>query len=138
MAENGRRFLIDTSIWLELLLEQDRADDSADLLQRVPMGRVRLTEFTFYSIGLKLTRQGRPGHFRAFVERNFVERSLRRVRLTGDEMLHVPDVMEEFDLDFDDGYQYVAATLRELRLVSFDTDFDRTDLERLEPQEIGG
>lgn len=46
------------------------------------------------------------------------------------------EAMVSFDLDLDDAYPYVAVTSRELQLVSFDTDFDRTDLERLEPQDV--
>lgn len=41
-----------------------------------------------------------------------------------------------FHLDFDDAYQYVVAEKFNLTLVSFDTDFDRTDRKRMVPAEI--
>ena len=43
---------------------------------------------------------------------------------------------QKFNLDFDDAYQYVVAEEYNLQLISFDTDFDRTDKERREPAEI--
>ncbi|MBW2083669.1 MAG: hypothetical protein DRH15_04210 [Deltaproteobacteria bacterium] len=39
--------------------------------------------------------------------------------------------MEKFALDFDDAYHYTAAETYELTLVSFDSDFDRTERGRL-------
>jgi predicted nuclease of predicted toxin-antitoxin system len=39
-------------------------------------------------------------------------------------------------LDFDDAYQCVIARRDNLTLVSFDSDFDRTDLQRQTPAEI--
>lgn len=34
---------------------------------------------------------------------------------------------KQFNLDFDDAYQYVAAQKTNLSLISFDTDFDHTE-----------
>ena len=43
---------------------------------------------------------------------------------------------QQFNLDFDDAYQYVAAEKYDLTLVSFDKDFDRTPRCRKTPGEI--
>jgi uncharacterized protein len=50
--------------------------------------------------------------------------------------VQVIDAMEKFDLDFDDGYQYVIAKQNSLTVVTFDRDFKRTDLGRKTPAEI--
>ena len=73
---------------------------------------------------------------RTFVTDTIVEGYVERVQLSGVELHDVVDAVQQFHLDFDDAYQYVAATSRDLELVSFDTDFDRTDCARLEPQEV--
>lgn len=39
----------------------------------------------------------------------------------------------KWHLDFDDAYQYTVVKKHQLQLVSFDKDFDKTDLKRLEP-----
>jgi len=44
--------------------------------------------------------------------------------------------MDEFKLDFDDAYQYIAAEKYDLTIVSFDSDFDRTTRGRKTPSEI--
>ncbi len=44
--------------------------------------------------------------------------------------------MEELALDFDDAYQYTIAAKYSLTILSFDSDFDRTDLGRKVPAEI--
>ena len=43
---------------------------------------------------------------------------------------------DKFNLDFDDAYQYAVAAKYELQLISFDTDFDRTERKRKEPIEV--
>ena len=45
-------------------------------------------------------------------------------------------VMGQFELDFDDAYQYVAAEQTGAVIVSFDRDFDRAERKRQEPKAI--
>ena len=44
--------------------------------------------------------------------------------------------VEKTKLDFDDGLQYLVAKKYGGSLVSFDDDFDRTDISRLTPREV--
>jgi predicted nucleic acid-binding protein len=53
-------------------------------------------------------------------------------------MASVIQAAQQFHLDFDDAYQYAAAAKNNLTLVSFDSDFDRTDHGRKTPTEIIG
>lgn len=43
---------------------------------------------------------------------------------------------QRFNLDFDDAYQYVTAEKHNLAIVSFDSDFDRTERGRQTPSQI--
>ncbi|MFA4669688.1 PIN domain-containing protein [Pyrococcus kukulkanii] len=45
---------------------------------------------------------------------------------------------KKFNIDFDDAYQYVLAKKYSLKIVSFDSDFDKTDLGRLLPSQVTG
>jgi len=45
-------------------------------------------------------------------------------------------IVHQFKLDFDDAYQYLAAELNDLTIVSFDKDFDKTELGRKTPSQI--
>lgn len=49
-------YLIDTNIWLELLLRQDKASEVAAFFQAVDASSLAITDFTLYSIGIILTR----------------------------------------------------------------------------------
>jgi predicted nucleic acid-binding protein len=49
-------FLVDTNVWLELLLEQEKADEVRQFLQGIEARRLSITEFSLYSIGIILTR----------------------------------------------------------------------------------
>ena len=53
-----------------------------------------------------------------------------------DDMERLELVSTAFNIDFDDAYQYVIAEKFGLDLVSFDTDFDRTDKKRIIPADI--
>ena len=44
--------------------------------------------------------------------------------------------MDQFDLDFDDAYHYVAAEKYGLTIVSLDRDFDQTERGRKTPDEV--
>ena len=66
-----------------------------------------------------------------FIQQIGIGQSVQIVRIEPSELSKVVEVCETHRLDFDDGYQYVAAELNDLRLVSFDADFDRTPRGRL-------
>ena len=53
-------YLLDTNIWLERLLEQEHSDDVGKLLGQVSSNQLFITDFSFHSICLVLTRLQRP------------------------------------------------------------------------------
>lgn len=59
----------------------------------------------------------------------------KMVRLGSDDFGRIAKVAQQFRLDFDDAYQYVAAEKHDLVIVSFDSDFDRTERRRLMPDQ---
>ena len=126
-------YLVDTNVWLERLLHQERSDEVGEFLKQRPSNSLFITDFALHSIGLILTRLGSRKLFRSFVEDLFIEGAVTLVRLGMQDLIDLIDVTERFSLDFDDAYQYVAAVQRNLIVVSFDSDFDRTELERKTP-----
>jgi uncharacterized protein len=61
------------------------------------------------------------------------ESLVNRVRLEAEELKRIVQLRKQDGLDFDDAYQLTAALRYELVLVSFDGDFDRTELGRKTP-----
>ena len=127
--------LVDTNIWLELLLEQDRADEVRRFLDGLPSDQIAISHFSLHSIGVILGRYGRRAALVQFVRDLFVVGMVELVTLPPGAFEHITGAMEVHGLDFDDAYQYVAVRQLGADLVSFDTDFDRTDLRRRTPAE---
>ena len=53
-------YLVDTNIWLERMLDQDRAAEVAELLAHIPSDQLCLTDFTLHSLGVILHRLKQP------------------------------------------------------------------------------
>lgn len=131
-------YLLDTSVILELLLDQEKADDVERLLRETQAERLYLTEFTLYSLGIVLMRRKRHKTFLQAVDELLMAGGVRLIRLTVRDLKAVVDASRNFNLDFDDAYQYAAAEKRNLLIVSFDRDCDRTPRGRKTPTEILG
>jgi predicted nucleic acid-binding protein len=129
-------YLVDTNVWLERLLDQNRSDEAGQFFTQIPSDSLFITDFALHSIGLVLARLGQLNTFGNFVQDLFVNGAVTLVRLASEDMMELISVSQRFSLDFDDAYQYVAAGKYNLTLVSFDTDFDRTDVDRKTPGQV--
>jgi len=128
--------LIDTNIFLELILDQERASEAGRLLRSVDHHTCFASDFSLHSIGILLFRLGRHADFWQFWQDMVLNGALDICVVTGEDMASVADAARSFGLDFDDAYQYVVADNNELTIVSYDTDFDRTDRGRATPAQI--
>ena len=129
-------FLVDTNVWLERLLDQERSKEVGSFLDAISSERLFITDFAFHSIALVLSKLNKIEVLMHFVQDAFVEGAVTLVHLESEDTKRIVEVMDEFNLDFDDAYQYVAAEKYNLTLISFDTDFDRTKQGRKTPGEV--
>lgn len=127
------KLLIDTNIFLEVLLEQARATDAKELLAKTDKHSFLISDFSLHSIGVILLRRNKPDAFRSFLSDMVTNGGTNIALLDADEMHVVIDHATTFNLDFDDAYQYAVADKYDLTIVSFDADFDRTTRGRNEP-----
>jgi uncharacterized protein len=127
------RYLVDSNVWLELLLDQLRANEVRQFFQIVQPDEIALTEFTLYSIGIITCRLNKEDIFASFLTDLLEDTGIKRISLGLADLRDLLFVMREQDLDFDDAYQYVAARNNDLILVSFDKDFDKTDMKGMTP-----
>jgi predicted nucleic acid-binding protein len=128
-------YLVDTNIWLERLLEQERSDEVGEFLSAVHSDQMGITDFSLHSIGVITTRLKRPDIFTVFVNDTCIEGAVNIISLVPGHLQKLVHSMTLYHLDFDDAYQYTAADEHGLVLVSFDTDFDRTPLQRMTPKQ---
>lgn len=50
------KLLVDTNIFLEVLLEQTRANDAKQLLSKIDLHDFLISDFSFHSIGILLVK----------------------------------------------------------------------------------
>jgi hypothetical protein len=129
-------YLLDTNVWLEHLLSQARAQEALRLITGVDSALLSISHFSLHSIGVILGRRGRTAALDQFVADLFVHGQVSLRTILPVDFAGISAAMQSHRLDFDDAYQYVVAKRDNLTLVSFDSDFDRTDLRRHTPVEI--
>ncbi len=129
-------YLVDTNIWLERLLGQTRADEVGDFLDHVPSSDLYLTDFAFHSICVILTRLKKEPTLSDFVQDVLIDGAVKLASVLPEETQSILNVRDQFNLDFDDAYQYAAAEKYDLVIVSFDGDFNRTTRGKKTPAEI--
>jgi hypothetical protein len=130
------RLLIDTNIFLEVLLEQDQAKKAQRLLSKANEHDFFISDFSLHSIGLLLFRRDQQHVFGLFLNDMFLNAGVDTLALSAEEMEAVIQAAQQFNLDFDDAYQYAVAERYALTIVSLDADFDRTDRGRRSPDQL--
>lgn len=129
-------FLLDTNIWLERLLNQEKSGQVVEFLQHITSERLFITDFSLHSIGVILIRLDKSVALERFVDDLFFYGSVTLIRLEPKDLARLVRIIELYRLDFDDAYQYAAVEKHRLAIVSFDIDFDRTELGRKTPLEF--
>jgi len=128
-------YLLDTNIFLEILVDREHAPVIRDLLTRKPAIPFFISDFSVYSIGIFLTRRKLYTHFSSFIDDLF-RRDIRIQSLANDELKQIPRWCEQYGMDFDDACQYGIAETYQLRIVSLDRDFDSVPSGRIHPKDL--
>lgn len=129
-------YLVDTNIWLERLLDQERSEEVGEFLNHIATAQLLITDFTLHSIGVILDRVEQANVLLVSVDDVLLRGEIGLVTLRPESMHRLVSVMEEYELDFDDAYQYVAAEQTQATIVSFDADFDHTERQRKMPIDV--
>jgi len=128
-------YLLDTNILLELLMDQDRAEQVEKFMRTTPREKLHISDFSLYSIGVILIRRKLFETFVQFQNDLIIRGGVRLLRLSVQDMKTIVAIAQKFNFDFDDAYQYAVAEQYGLTIISFDGDFDRTEKGRKIPAE---
>lgn len=128
--------LLDTNIILELLFAQKRKDECRLLLERIATGEIEaiLLALTLYSIEIAMTREKNDDGLIQFLTSLKKWDGLIIYHTTLDDDLAAIRARKRFSLDYEDALHYAVAKRHRCAFVSFDHDFDRTDIKRIEPR----
>jgi predicted nucleic acid-binding protein len=129
------KYLVDTNVWLEVLLEQERSDECKEFFQNVETNLIAISEFSLYSIGIILCWLNKDSLFENFLD-DIMSSFISKISLEIDDIKYLLQIRKKYNFDFDDAYQYVVAEKYSLTIISFDSDFDKTELGRKTPKEV--
>lgn len=132
----GRLILLDTNIFLELLLDQKRAAECENLLEHIATGDIEaaITHFAVHAVEAVLEDSKTLATFLANLEHSA---GMVIYDTTLSDEMAAALISQKIDLDFDDALQYyVAKKLGAESIVSFDEHFDKLDIRRVEPRDL--
>jgi len=115
-------YLIDTNIFLEILLNQEKSQMCKDFLDN-NIGSLNISDFTFHSIGVILFRQKEDEAFLKFI--SDMSSKVKFLSLPINKYKEVVGIKVSLGLDFDDSYQYNICKHFGLKLVTMDNDFKK-------------
>lgn len=117
-------YLIDTNIFLEILLSQERKETCKTFLD-THIGSISISDFSLHSIGVILFRNNKDNVFLEFTKDIIPKVAIITLQKTLYEELSQDK--NTFGLDFDDLYQYKIAKERNLKIVTLDKDFEKVN-----------
>ena len=125
-------YLIDSNIFLEVLLEQEKSNQVKKFIISASLNDLFISNFSLHSICIVLLKENQTAKLVLFLN-EAIKGKIKVLSVETNLLDIVVNNANKFNLDFDDAYQYTAAKTYNLQLVSFDKDFDKTDIKRIEP-----
>ncbi len=133
-------YFIDSNIFLELELEDERKDECEQFLTKIVEGTEGgiISDFIVYSILIELTQKSTLTVAKNFL--NFLEQTTNiTIFVPNTQILsNTFNFIKKYKLDFDDALVVSCMMANKIkRLVSFDKDFDKVnEIKRIEPNQI--
>lgn len=134
----GQTMLIDTNIFLEAALAQERQQESIDFLDAVEHQilpyQAYISRFTLHALEAMLNERARP--FLLHILLLIQQEKIQIVDLKPNEDLMVLALTKEFGLDFDDMVQYATASHLDVPVITYDRDFQNKEIAVLSPKQL--
>jgi len=131
-------YLVDTNIFLEVLLAGPRKSECIQFLTAIRNGvKVGvITDFSVHSILVIMEGVGKRDQLKIFLGSLLAYKGLQVYATELTDEIDAIDVSYDVKMDLDDAIQYhVASKLKAEAIVSFDKHFDGLRIPRLEPSQ---
>lgn len=132
-------YLVDTNIFLAVLLSEDRKDECKRFLRLLQEDKQSgvVTDFTIHSIIVIMSQLSKLKELKTFLLSLLAYNGLHVYFTTVGDEVRAAEIAMEQNLDMDDAIQYSAALKAEAdAVVSFDKHFDDLKVPRLEPLDV--
>ncbi len=118
-------YLIDTNIFLELLLSQQKKEIAGDIFSRLEKGEIEavISGFSLHSIEFILSIKKKNDVLKEFLQALHDFPNISIYHTTLEEDLDIIGIMGQTRLDFDDANQYYIAKKFEAEIITFDNHF---------------
>ena len=136
--ETKVRYLVDTNVWLERLLDQEKSVMAAKFFDLIPTDSLFVSDFSIHSIGVILSRLKKYYIFETFINDLFKSGQIELLSLDPVDLLDVIDKIQKYKFDFDDAYQFSVAQKYDLTIITFDKDFNAKGIKKKSPDDIVG
>lgn len=136
--ETNVRYLVDTNVWLERLLDQNKSLIASRFFDLIPTEQLFVSDFSIHSIGVILSRLKKLDVFERFIDDLFINGQLEQLSLDVIDLLNVAMNIKKYKLDFDDAYQFSIAQKYDMTLITFDKNFNIKGIKKNTPDEIVG
>ena len=132
-------YLVDTNVFLEVLLARSRKEECKKLLSQLRDGKktALVTDFTVHSIIVTMDSLGKLAELRTFLTSLTAYKGLHihHTRITDE--LKATETAIQNRLDMDDAIQYtIALAINAEAIISFDKHFNNLKIQRKEPRQI--
>jgi predicted nucleic acid-binding protein len=131
--------LIDTNIFLEVMLAQAKRKACVEFLNAVKTGRHKaaVTDFSIYSILIILDGRGKLRELDRFLRSLSAYKGLTLYATSLEDKVNAVELAVNGEFDVDDAVQYASArSLRAKAIVSLDRDFDDREIPRMSPGDL--
>jgi len=129
-------FLIDTNIFLEVMLGRPKRKACIEFLNAVKTGREKaaVTDFTIYSIMIILDGRGKLQELDRFLRSFAAYKGLTLYATSLEDKLEAVELAISGEFDVDDAVQYASAkSLGAKAIISLDRHFDDHAIPRMDP-----
>jgi uncharacterized protein len=117
-----KSLLVDTNIFLEILLNQDKKEECKIFLT-ANAHKLAMSDFSLHSIGVILMNQKKQYVFEKFITDTLPNIDL--LMLPRDKYQELSTISSDNGLDFDDAYQTCLSINNNLEIVTMDKDFKK-------------
>jgi len=132
-------YLVDTNIFLEVLLFQARTEECEDFLTLLKKGRKSgmITDFTIHSIIVTMYNVGKLNDLRTFLSSLTAYKGLHVHHTSLADEIIATEIAIQNKLDMDDAIKYATAIATNVEaIVSFDKHFNNLKIPRKEPHQV--
>lgn len=132
-------YLVDTNIFLEILLARSRKEECKKFLLQLRDGKKAglVTDFTVHSIIVVMDNMNKLTELRTFLSSLTAYRGLHVRNTNLVDEIKATEIAVQNKLDMDDAIQYATALITNAEaIVSFDEHFSNLKIPRKEPRQI--